>query len=121
MHPRVFSQGEPLLIYDQDKDDLGVRKFKPMWHGPYIVKCMLKKGSYELVDYEGNMLSEPKNGMCPYKYYAWIFSSTFTCLVLVEIVVFIVLDLWWHVYLCFWHALIGVDGWLYLPRIHIQS
>lgn len=30
-----------------------------MWHGPYIVKKVLQKGSYELLDYDGNPLSEP--------------------------------------------------------------
>jgi len=28
--PRVFSQGDLVLVYDQDKDPLGARKFKPM-------------------------------------------------------------------------------------------
>jgi hypothetical protein len=35
--PRVFSEGDLVLVYDQDKDALGVGKFNPMWCGPYIV------------------------------------------------------------------------------------
>ena len=27
-----------------------------MWHGPYMVKRVLEKGAYELVDYEGTFL-----------------------------------------------------------------
>ena len=36
--PHVFSEGDVVLVYDQANDKLGARKFKPMWHGPYIVK-----------------------------------------------------------------------------------
>ena len=39
-----------------------------MWHGPYVVKCVLEKGTYELVDYEGTALVEPKNGLYLKKY-----------------------------------------------------
>jgi hypothetical protein len=52
-----------VLLYDQAKEPLGVGKFKPMWHGPYIVRCVLEKGSYELEYYEGNMLADPMNGI----------------------------------------------------------
>ena len=38
--------------------------------GPYVVKCVLEKGAYELVDYEGKALAEPKNGLYLKKYYA---------------------------------------------------
>ena len=48
-----------VLVYDQDHDKLGARKLETMWHGPYIVKNVLQKGSYELVDYDGNPLNEP--------------------------------------------------------------
>jgi hypothetical protein len=40
----------------KDHDTLGAGKFEPLWHGPYIVKCVLKRGAYELVDYDGNPL-----------------------------------------------------------------
>ena len=60
--PRVFSKGDLLILYEQDRDFLGAGKFEPMWQGPYIVKRVLKKGAYELVDYDGIPLSEPRNG-----------------------------------------------------------
>ena len=36
--PRIFLEGDLVLLYDQEKDKLGARKFVPMWHGPYVVK-----------------------------------------------------------------------------------
>jgi hypothetical protein len=41
-----------------------------MWQGPYIVRRVLEKGAYELVDYDGIPLSEPINGLYLKKYYA---------------------------------------------------
>jgi hypothetical protein len=61
--PRIFSEGDLVLVYDQDKDPLGAGKFKPMWFRPFIVKEILKKGTYCLVDFEGNALVEPRNGL----------------------------------------------------------
>jgi hypothetical protein len=52
-----------VLLYDQAKESLGAGKFNPMWHNPYIMQHVLEKGAYELEDYEGNMLDEPKNGL----------------------------------------------------------
>jgi hypothetical protein len=69
-HPRVFSEGDLVLVYDQDKDALGAGKFNPLWHGPYIVRHVLEKGAYKLVDYEGNVFPEPRNGLYLKKYYA---------------------------------------------------
>ena len=68
--PRVFSEGDLVLVYDQASDTLGFGKFVTMWHGPYIVKGVLGKGSYELQDYEGNCLKEPQNEFYLKKYYA---------------------------------------------------
>jgi hypothetical protein len=31
VRPQIFSEGNLVLVYDQDKDPLGVGKFKPMW------------------------------------------------------------------------------------------
>ena len=42
-----------VLIYDQEADVIGTGKFEPLWHDPYIVKRVLAKGAYELVDYDG--------------------------------------------------------------------
>ena len=46
------------------------RKFNPMWHVPYVIKRVLEKGAYDLVDYEGTTLVEPRNGLYLKKYYA---------------------------------------------------
>jgi hypothetical protein len=70
IHPRVFFEGDLVLVYDQASDTLGAGKFVMMWHGLYIVKRVLSKGSYELQGYEGNCLKEPQNGLYLKKYYA---------------------------------------------------
>ena len=49
---------------------MGAGKFQSMWLGPYIVKRVLQKGSYELVDFEGIPLNEPRNGLYLKRYYA---------------------------------------------------
>jgi hypothetical protein len=49
---------------------LGAEKFEAMWRGPYIVRRVLEKGAYELVDYDGILLSEPINGLYLKKYYS---------------------------------------------------
>jgi hypothetical protein len=68
--PHIFSEGDLVLVYDQDKDPLGAGKFKPMWFRPFIVKEVLKKGTYHLVDFEGKALAEPRNGLYLKKYYS---------------------------------------------------
>jgi hypothetical protein len=70
IHPQIFSEGDIVLFYDQDKDPLGAGKFKPMWFGPFIVKEVLKKGAYRLVEFEGNSLVDPRNGLYLKKYYS---------------------------------------------------
>ena len=70
VRPRRFNEGELFLLWDQVKEPLGVGKFNPMWHGLYVVKCVLEKGTYELVDYEGTALAEPRNGLYLKNYYA---------------------------------------------------
>ena len=59
-----------VLLYDQEKEPLGAGKFNPMWHDPYIMRRVLKKGAYELEDYEENILDDPKNGLYLKRYYA---------------------------------------------------
>ena len=61
--PRRFSEGDLVLLWDQAKEPLKVGKFNPMWNSPYVVKHVLEKGSYDLVDYEGTNLVEPINGL----------------------------------------------------------
>jgi hypothetical protein len=68
--PRIFSEGDLVLVYEQDKDPIGAGKFKPMWFRPFIIKEVLKKGAYRLVDFEGNALAEPRNGLYLKKYYS---------------------------------------------------
>ena len=54
VHPKRFNEGDLVHLWDQAKEPLGARKFNPMWHGPYVVKRVLEKGTYDLVDYEGH-------------------------------------------------------------------
>ena len=68
--PKVFLEGELVLVYDQNKDTLGVGKFVSMWLIPYIIKCVLGRGAYELFCYEGNPLGEPRNGIYLKRYYS---------------------------------------------------
>ena len=70
VHPRRFSEGDMVLLWDQAKEPLGAGNFNPMWHGPYMVKSVLEKGAYELVDYEGTALVDPRNGLYLKIYYA---------------------------------------------------
>ena len=68
--PRTFVEGDLVLLYYQAHDKLGVGKFKPMWHGPYIVKRVLHNKAYDLIDYEGYPLNQPINGLSLKKHYA---------------------------------------------------
>ena len=61
--PRIFSEGELVLLWDQDKEPPWEGKFRSMWLGPYVVSKVLNKGVYELTYFEGNKLSEPRNGL----------------------------------------------------------
>ena len=56
--PRVFCKGDLVLVYVQKNDTLGVEKFVSMWLCLYIVKCVLVKRTYWLVNYEGNPFGE---------------------------------------------------------------
>ena len=68
--PRIFSEGDLVLLYDQEVDKLGAGKFEPLWMVPYIFKRVLEKGAYELVDYDGIPLSQPQNGLHLKHYYS---------------------------------------------------
>ena len=61
--PRRFSEGDLVLLYDQATEPIGVGKFNPMSKGPYMFKRVLERGTYELEDYEGTTLKEPRNGL----------------------------------------------------------
>ena len=68
--PRIFFEGELVLLWDLDKEPLGEGKFRSMWLWPYVMSKVLKKGAYELIDFEGNKLPKPRNGFYLKKYYA---------------------------------------------------
>jgi hypothetical protein len=70
VYPRLYAKGDLVLLFDQAKELLGVGKFKTMCHGPYIMQHVLEKGAYELEDYKGNMLVEPRIGIYLKIYYA---------------------------------------------------
>jgi hypothetical protein len=70
VHPRTFAEGDLVLAYDQAHDKLGTGKLEPLWHGPCIVKRVLHRGAYELVNYDGISLGEPRNGIYLKNYYA---------------------------------------------------
>ena len=79
---RNFSEGDLVFLWDQAKEPFRAGKFNPMWHGPYVVKCVLEKGAYELVDYEGIALVELRNGIYLKKYYAWSLAKATCCILL---------------------------------------
>ena len=66
----MFSEGDLVLLYDQANDTLGEGMFITMWQILYVVKRILSKGSYELEDFEGNSLKEPRNGIYLKRYYS---------------------------------------------------
>jgi hypothetical protein len=70
VHPRTFAEGDLVLIYDQAHDKLGTGKLEPLWHSPYIVKHVLYRGTYELVDHDVISLGVPQNRLYLKKYYA---------------------------------------------------
>ena len=68
--PRTFSEGDMVLVYDQRNDKLGKGKFESMWYGPYIVHRCLEKGAYTLIDFDGQLLENPRNGLYLKIFYA---------------------------------------------------
>ena len=70
VRPQVFSKGNMVLVYDQDNDEIGKGKFVPKWVGPLVVKTMLKMREYELVNCDGETLSDIRNGIYVKKYIA---------------------------------------------------
>ena len=63
VYPQRFSEGDLVLLYDQASEPIGAGKFNPMRNGPYVVKRVLERGTYELEDYEGTTLEELRNGL----------------------------------------------------------
>ena len=94
VRPRRFSEGYLVLLWDQDKEPLGEGKVNPMWHGPYVVKHVLDKGAYELVDYEGTSLAEPRNGVYLKKYYAQFSARANTLYIIIQLHSVVLVPLW---------------------------
>jgi len=63
VHPHSFEQGDLVLTYDQRYETLGKGKSESMWHGPYVIRKVLEKGAYELVNHDRTPLGEPQNGL----------------------------------------------------------
>ena len=70
VHPRTFSEGDIVLVYDQPNDKLGKGKFDSMWYGPYVIHHCLIKGAYTLIDSNGKLLENPRNGLYLKIFYA---------------------------------------------------
>ena len=70
VHPRTFSEGDMVQVYDQSNDKLGKGKFESMWYGPYAIHHFLGKGAYILVDSDGQLLENPRNGLYLKIFYA---------------------------------------------------
>ena len=70
VHPRTFSKGDMVLVYDQPNDKLGKGKFESMWYGPYVIHLCLIKEAYTLIDFDGQLLENPHNGLYLKKFYA---------------------------------------------------
>ena len=70
VNSHIHSEGDIVLVYDQANNKPGVRKFEPICHGPYNVKRVIAKGSYELIYYDGLSLDKPRNGLYLKRYYA---------------------------------------------------
>jgi hypothetical protein len=71
IQPHTLAEGDVFLVYDQYHERMGAGKLEPIWHGPYIIKHVLCKGTYELVDYDGISLVEPQNQVYLNNYYAY--------------------------------------------------
>ena len=70
-----------------------------MWNGAYVVKQVLEKGAYELVDYEGIALVELRNGLYLKKYYAWFLAEDDLLYIIVHLHSIVLVDLWWSILL----------------------
>ena len=65
VHPRTFSEGDLVLIYDQANDKLGKGKFDSMWYNTYVIHLCLRKGAHILADYDDHLPSPPPEWCSP--------------------------------------------------------
>ena len=63
VQPCAYNEGDLLLTYDQRYEKLGKGKFESMWYSPFVIAKVLEKGAYELMDYDGIRLGQPRNGL----------------------------------------------------------
>ena len=61
VHPRTFSEGDMVLVYDLHNDKLGKGKFESIWYGPYVIHCFLEEGAYTIIEFDGQLLENPRN------------------------------------------------------------
>ena len=62
LSPHSFVEGDLVLLYNQAHDKLGVGKFQPMLHGPYIIKCMFKMVPMSSLIMKVILLNNPEMG-----------------------------------------------------------
>ena len=60
VHSDAFPEGDMVLVYEWDHDEIGYSELKLMLLGPYILRRVLNKGVDELEDIEGKIL-RPRN------------------------------------------------------------
>ena len=70
VHPRTFSEGDLVLVYDQANDKLGKGNFNSMWYGTYVIHHFLRKGVCILAEFDGHLLKNPHNGLYLKRFYA---------------------------------------------------
>ena len=70
VHPHTFSEGDLVLVYDQDNDKLGKGKFGSMWYGQYVIHRFLRKGKYILANSDNHLLKNPCNRLYLKRLYA---------------------------------------------------
>jgi len=75
VRPHTFHEGDLVLAYHIAKSKIGLGKFKPHWHDPFIIWKCLPKGTYVVAFPEGNLLDNPVNGLYLKKFYPWACSA----------------------------------------------
>ena len=70
VHPHTFNEDGMVLVDDQPNDKLGKGNFESMWYGPYVIHRCLGKGSYTLINSDGQLLENPCNGLYLNIFYA---------------------------------------------------
>ena len=55
-----------------------------MWYGPLVISKVLEKGAYELIEYDGIPLGQPRNGLYLKRYFprSLLVSIWYICILL---------------------------------------